>query len=302
MKFGAFVSLLKKTKNGDFDSQNCSSGIKILDKFVNKFYRTLLGIPNTSSTVGTHIELGRLPIKLNIFKAMLKYWFHLITLPKSRLVSHCYWTLVGKTNFHDEWISSIKNIIQYSGFCHLWNDQESISQFNPKDIPNIITGITKSLEDQFLQNATAEISSQSKLNLYQKMERTFKVAPYLVTINNRKKRSLFTKLRLGTLKLEVETGRWNKTNKNERFCKLCTGNKVETESHFLFDCPALSDVREPLLNNIFELHPNLIFRSSEDKTIKLFFNECLDIPSLELASTLLYNLISHRDNLLNAAN
>ena len=177
----------KRTKNGDFDTQNCSSNIKTLDKFVNKFYRTLLGIPNTSSTVGTHFELGRLPIKLNIFKAMLKYWFRLVTLPKSRLVSHCYWSLMGKTNFQDEWISSLKNIIQHSGYCHLWNDQESISQINPKQIPQIITGITKSLENQFLQNATAEISNQNKLNLYQKMERPFKIAPHLTTLDTRKK-------------------------------------------------------------------------------------------------------------------
>ena len=185
---------------------------------------------------------------------MLKYWFRLVTLPKSRLVSHCYWSLMGKTNFQDEWISSLKIIIQHSGYCHLWNDQESISQINPKQIPQIITGITKSLENQFLQNATAEISNQNKLNLYQKMECTFKIAPYLTTLDTRKKRSLFTKLRLGTLKLEIETGRWNKINKNERFCKLCPENKVETESHFLFDCPALSLVRDPFLKDIFALH------------------------------------------------
>ena len=84
--------------NGDFDTQNCSSDIKTLDKFVNKFYRTLLGVPNTTSTVGTHFELGRIPIKLNIFKSMLKYWIRLVTLPNTRLVAHCYWSLLAKTD------------------------------------------------------------------------------------------------------------------------------------------------------------------------------------------------------------
>ena len=61
----------QKFKYGDFDTQKISSDIKNVDKFVNKFYRTLLGVPNTCSTIGTHMELGRLPIKLNIFKSML---------------------------------------------------------------------------------------------------------------------------------------------------------------------------------------------------------------------------------------
>ena len=58
---------LKINKNCDFDTQNCSSGIKTIDKFVNKFYRTLLSVPINTSVVGVHAELGRLPIKINIF-------------------------------------------------------------------------------------------------------------------------------------------------------------------------------------------------------------------------------------------
>ena len=92
---------LKTNKNGDFDTQNCSSGIKSVDKFVNKFYKSLLGVPTHTSTVGIHMELGRLPIKLNIIKAMLKFWFRLVTLPQNRLVSQCYWTLQNITNFHE---------------------------------------------------------------------------------------------------------------------------------------------------------------------------------------------------------
>ena len=110
---------LKTNKNGDFDTQNCSSGIKSVDKFVNKFYKSLLGVPTHTSTVGIHMELGRLPIKLNIIKAMLKFWFRLVTLPQNRLVSQCYWTLQNIPNFHDTWLNSIKNIIDSSGFSHI---------------------------------------------------------------------------------------------------------------------------------------------------------------------------------------
>ena len=220
--------------------------MKSLDKFVNKFYRTLLGVPNSCSTIGVHMELGRLPIKVDIFKSMIKFWFRLVTLPKSRLVSHCYWALLDKVNLQDDWICSIKNIIGSSGLCHFWNDQKLLQKLNPKEIAKTIASITKSFKDQFLQNAISEISDQNKLHLYKNIGQSFKLAPHLAALNSRNERSLITKLRLGSLKLEIETGRWKKMDKNERFCKLCANSKVETESHFLFDCPALEQTRQPL--------------------------------------------------------
>ena len=288
----------KKLKNGDFDTQKISSDIKTVDKFVNKFYRTLLGVPTHCSTIGVHLELGRLPIKINIIKSMLKYWLRLVTLPKSRLVSHCYWTLFNSNDIQDDWISSIKNIIGSSGFCHLWYDQETLNSLNPKDIPKIILTITKSFEDQFLQNANSEITEQHKLHLFKNVNQTFKVAPHLSHLVTRKKRSLFTKLRLGTLKLEIETGRWSNIESNQRFCKLCSNNQVENESHFLFDCPAQSQTRASFLEPILVAHPNFKYMSSVQKTNFLFFNDKLNKVSTDNAAILLNNLMLARENLL----
>ena len=69
-----------------------------ISKFVNKFYRILLGVPRHTSTAGIHMELGRFPIDTNVHDAMLKYWFRLISLPASRLVSHCYWSIFNNPN------------------------------------------------------------------------------------------------------------------------------------------------------------------------------------------------------------
>ena len=290
----------KKGINGDFVTPKISSDIISVDKFVNKFYKTLLGIPNTSSNIGVHMELGRLPIKLDIHTSMLKFWFRLISLPKTRLVSHCYWALLDKVNIQDDWICSIKNIIGSSGFCNVWNDQESLHQINQKEIPKIISSIRNSFKDQFLQNAQSEISNQSKLYLYKNIEQSLKVAPHLSAINSRSKRSLFTKLRLGTLKLEIETGRWTKKDRDQRFCKLCSTNKIENESHFLFDCPALSSTRNILLKDLYSCCPKLFpFWSSEEKLTFLFFNDNLDSTTVEYSATYLRELFATRDKLLN---
>ena len=99
--------------------------------------------------------------------------------------------------------------------------------------------------------------------------------------------------------IKIETGRWDKTNKNERFCKLCTMNRIENESHFLFDCPALTLTRNPLLQDIYSIHPELAQLPSEIKTRRLFFNEKLDQPTLDSASNLLLELTLARDKFLN---
>ena len=80
-----------------------------ISKFVNKFYRILLGVPSYTSTIGVHVELGRFPIETNVYSSMLKYWTRLITIPKSKLVSHCYWSLQGNPNSvtTDLWLKTI---------------------------------------------------------------------------------------------------------------------------------------------------------------------------------------------------
>ena len=157
---------LKKNKNGDFGTQKLSSDVKTLDKFVNKFYRTLLGVPNTCSTIGTHMELGRLPIKLNIFKSMLKYWFRLVTLPQNRLVSQCYWSLRNNEKTQDVWLNSIKNILDSAGFSHIWNDQKTLQQLDPRAISHLTTSILNSLDCQFTQNANSETNEQNTLHIF----------------------------------------------------------------------------------------------------------------------------------------
>ena len=235
---------------------NCSSNIKTIDNFVNQYYRNILGVPKNCSTVGIHRELGRLPIKINIFKSMIHYWFRLVTLPKDRLISHCYWSLFNNPDIHDDWMSSIKNIIQSSGLAYLWTDQSMLHSLEPCVISNLTTTMFKSLECQSLQNANSEINQQNKLHLFKNVDHSLKPAPYLSKIHGRSVRSLFSKLRLGTLPLEIETGRHIQIDSNKRFCKLCHSDKIGNEIHFLFDCPALDATRKPLLDKIIILFSN----------------------------------------------
>ena len=208
-----------------------------------------------------------------------------------------YWSL-NKPDTQDVWLSSIKNIIDSSGHSYIWTDQHLLHQLDPKGISKLTTKILKSHESQLLQNSDAEIRGQSKLHLFKNTSKSLKPAPYIAKIASRNERSLYAKLRLGTLKLEIETGRHEKLESTVRFCKLCNSNKIGNECHFLFDCPTLESTRQPHLESIINTHQHLKHLSSQEKTKFLFFNNKLDDPTLISSSAFLQDLFERRTTLM----
>ena len=271
------------------------------EKLINKFYRILLGVPNYCSTIGTHVELGRFPVSVDIKYSMLKYFCRVVTLPKSRLVSHCYWSLFNLKNVKDRWLSSVKEIIECAGqrtFNFLWNSQKSLSQVNTKLIYKCQGQVLETFKQQFISTAVNKMAEQNKLQYFREAKTEFTLSKYLHILAARNSRSLLCKLRLGALKLEVETGRKFGVVRNERVCKLCNSGQVEDEIHFLFSCETLDEIRQTLLRPLYRKCSHLQNVSHLDKLLYLFFNENLAEDELSLASTLLLKLNNARDKLL----
>ena len=67
---------------------------------------------------------------------------------------------------------------------------------------------------------------------------------------------MLAKLVSGIMPLEIETGRYTGIPKDERHCKVCNGNVVEDEYHFLFSCIAYQRERSQFylnqVHNVFE--------------------------------------------------
>ena len=55
-------------------------------------------------------------------------------------------------------------------------------------------------------------------------------------------RILFTRLRVGSHRLRVETGRWARTPHEERLCQC--GEAVQTEKHVVAECNLVGDIRQ----------------------------------------------------------
>ena len=270
---------------------------KIL-KFINKFYRILLGVPSYTSTVGVHIELGRFPIDINVHSSMLKYWTRLITLPKSKLVSHCYWSLQNNPNIEDPWLDTVKKIIFSSGQYHIWNNQTYFHEMDFKFVHKQQAFICQNLKDQFLQHAPTKMENESKLVHFKKAklpENTLCVSKYLTIIKNRNARSLLSKLRLGVLPLEIEKGRRQGVARDDRMCKSCNTNKTDDEIHFLFECPSLTNYRTKHLISLTRILPTLRYLDSSQKLTFLYFNEQIPYKPLEIATSMLVELANARN-------
>ena len=71
-----------------------------------------------------------------------------------------------------------------------------------------------------------------KFNIYLKLNPNLEPSPLLTSLHPAA--TDITRFRLGSHKLPIETGRWNRTPREQRFCTAC--NVLGDEEHVLFNC------------------------------------------------------------------
>ena len=87
------------------------------------------------------------------------------------------------------------------------------------------------------------ISASPKLDSYCKYKTDFEYEAYLDKISNDKLRICLTQLRLSSHCLEIEVGRYTNVQRENRLCKLCNQNSIESEYHFVLCCSRYRDIR-----------------------------------------------------------
>ena len=269
---------------------------------VNKFYKTLIGAKSRCSNTGVLSELGRYPIEINIAKSMTKFWFRLISLPKSRLSSHCYWTLYKINDLNDSWFDAIKTIVNTTGQYHIWNNQADLIKLPQFQKTRTQNYVIQTLKDVYSQSANAKVNSENKLYLFKNASNPRTVSKYLCTLFGRDRRRAFSNLRLGTFDLELEKGRHSGVERDSRICKICCTKNVENEDHFVFTCPPLSITRKAYIDEISKINENFTHLSPNNKLKFLYFNDGLDDKTERIAADLLLALERHRKFLIKLQN
>ena len=76
------------------------------------------------------------------------------------------------------------------------------------------------------------IHHSKKLQLYSSFKHDYKISSYLDLIRNSANRKDLVKIRISNHKLMIETGGYNQTSRNNRFCPICNSGVIEDEFHF----------------------------------------------------------------------
>ena len=87
-----------------------------------------------------------------------------------------------------------------------------------------------------------ELNKTGKFYFYSTILGKFELQKYLEFPLAKELRSLLTKLRISAHSLPIETGRYNNTLKEQRFCKHCP-TSVENESRFILYCSGFYNLR-----------------------------------------------------------
>ena len=118
---------------------------------------------------------------------------------------------------------------------------------------------------------------KTKLRLYLSMNPQLSVHP-LYKVNDSEHafednlRIAFTRTRLCSHKLRSETGRWNGTPSDQRFCPHCS-DTIQNEEHIL-QCPATLDIRNSFNVTTTDIHAIL---ENPSKTDLLCLKQCLKL-------------------------
>ena len=125
-----------------------------------------------------------------------------------------------------------------------------------------------------------ECEQQTKLRTFIKFKEFESIPAYVTKPLSFLQKKYLSKLRLGSLELKIETGRYARPRLevHERICPICTENRqhkglepeIETEIHFLFYCELYDNLRKGWIQKVIK--PQNFMDLDEDTKLKVVLN------------------------------
>lgn len=210
-------------------------------------------------------ETGRLDIQTHSTISMIKYWFKVICSPEHKYINLIYKLMLDDIEIRPlkhNWATQVKSVLSSLGFYHVWLAQ------GVGDYTSFLSLFKQRLTDNCVQNFQSRLIESSRALFYRNIF-GFDFQFYLKCVNIEKYRIALSKLRLSSHRLSIETGRWNRTDIDNRICPSC--NILEDEFHFLFECNMYTDIRQRYLPRYYCRHPSMY------KTIALFMSKNVNV-------------------------
>lgn len=219
-----------------------------------KFCRWILHVRKSTNLSGLYGELGRYPLIIFRKLNMIRYWIKLLLLNEHFIPKRVYTMLKhdvdnNRTYNGLNWAYQIKSILDNIGLSNIWIQQSEI------EIPFNL--IRQRVFDMYKQSWYSAINNSNRLEMYSRYKHDFDMEQYLDFIKDKKFKIAFTKFRLSSHDLAIESGRYENLNRNERICKYCNGNFIETEYHFLLVCTHYRELRQQYMKPYYGHWPTL---------------------------------------------
>ena len=128
-------------------------------------------------------------------------------------------------------------------------------------------------------NWEKEIKKKPKLRTYITFKNSREVENYILAPITKNQRSLISQLRFGILPLAIETGRYSGLKPEERTCKCCNRNVIESEEHFLFFCNKFDNIRQNFYDEFSNINRNFTTLNVTDKFKTIFSKEYIKITA-----------------------
>jgi exonuclease III len=213
-----------------------------------KFLKQILNVRQQTTNSSVYGELGLFPLHVIRNVRIVKYWFKIIKNPDS-LMYKLYFMKNAHGMFVNEWTVNLKKLLDNLGFAYLLNSNDiEYQQLN---------SVIQRIYDQYIQQWFSEIGTLNKLESYRLFKDSFTCEKYLSCVDNTKYRVALTRFRCSAHKLLIEEGRYRNIIREERICRLCNMNLVESEYHFLLVCPLYRELRRICLPQYYCSWPNI---------------------------------------------
>ena len=202
-----------------------------------KFCKDLLGVHITTTNTGVLLELGQIPLCIYGRKNCTKNWDRICRRGNANelLLLSC------KDGTENGWVTSVQ--AYFSNIDLTFPDIPTSDEQAPS------VQVFNREHDTFQQTATNDLKNMSKLKTLSILKDNFACEEYLLSVSNVCNRTALTKFRLSNHSLMIEKGRYTNTLLGNRSYPFCP-DQIESEIHFLIQCPLYTKLRREMLNDI----------------------------------------------------
>ena len=245
-----------------------------------KCARISLSVNKNTSRLAVLGELGRYPLLLQSLAQCLNYKLSLFSRKNSnKLIGNTLREMETLNKTHsDTWLNRVEKI-------------ENLFKIPRSLLFNKISGkrIIKILKSQFdvhflnkineVKLSNHDLLDHNKLRTYKTFKSSFTREPYLDLVRNRNQRCYLSRLRVSSHRLQIELGRHTRpvTPVEKRYCQYCSPPPprtcsppppsspgtlpaappaIDTEYHFVIECPMLDIERNCLFTRLGNHNPN----------------------------------------------